>query len=171
MEHYDQNVSSHSILSLHFRASRNNDNILNTIKNVQGFSTNTFGNLTHSIFIENGAPFILLKTNFSEKPLKLLIDTGASISLVASDMIHDKKSKHKYIVNLFGILGKDKSVQTEGLVRGISSISGCMLGTTLHLIDRKYSGPADGYLGIDFLTHYGSIIINGIFFGHLYDLS
>lgn len=114
--------------------------------------------IEHEIFSENGAPYILLETNLSERPLKLLVDTGASISLLASDLIYKNIKKANYIINLYGIVGKDVSIQTEGFVQGILSVSGCWLGTTLHLVDRKYSGPADGYLGYDFLAPYGVIL-------------
>lgn len=105
-------------------------------------------------FFEKGAPFILLNTNLCERPLKLLIDTGASVSIVASDIIKENIQKTNYFFSLFGIAGKEVSVTTEGMVNGILNFDNTLLGSTFHLVDRKYAGTADGYLGFDFLAPY-----------------
>lgn len=57
-------------------------------------------------------------------------------------------------MNVFGILGKDVSVKTEGMINGIFEIGAQFFGTMLHIIDSKFAGPADGYLGYDFLCLY-----------------
>lgn len=158
MKHEGQHVSSPiPRLSINFRTSENDENTLNILKTFQiNSSTNSNEKyiIEHKIFTENGAPFIYLNTNLCDKPLKFLIDTGATITILASDVITKEVTKINYIVNLFGIVGKEASVQTEGMVQSIFSISNRPFGTTLHLVDRKYSGPADGYLGYDFLSPY-----------------
>lgn len=158
MEHYGLNVSSDADFVLHFRTLKNTNETLFNIRKVQNFLINNYKTLKQDITLENNAPFIFLQTNLAERPLKLLLDTGASISIISSCAISKNIERNKYIVNLFGITGKENSVKTEGIVHGISLIDDCMLGTSFHLIDKKYAGPADGYLGFDFLSQYGCII-------------
>lgn len=150
-------VSSGPPLNLNFRCSSNDAKALKLIKSLQTKNEIKKGKnytIYHDIFHENGAPYVLLKTNLCKRPIKLLVDTGASVSLVASDLITEEINKQNYSINLYGLIGKDVSIQTEGLIYGIFSINDRLLGTTLHLVNRKYAGPADGYLGYDFLSLY-----------------
>lgn len=110
--------------------------------------------LQHEIFVEKGAPFILLNTNLCERPLRLLVDTGASVSILSKDSIKDGTHKVEYYFSLFGIAGKEISVTTEGMVHAIFNFDNTLLSSTMHLVDRKYVGTADGYLGFDFLAPY-----------------
>lgn len=114
--------------------------------------------LEYEICNEKGAAYIYLKTNLTERPIKLLIDTGASISILADDIVSKNVEIINYTFDLFGIVGKEVSVKTKGMVHAIYEISGHLLGTTIHLIDRKFAGPADGYMGYDFLCPYGVLI-------------
>lgn len=110
--------------------------------------------LKHKIFLEKGAPFIHLKTSLCKRPLKLLIDTGASVSIIASNVINKSIHKISHFFTLFGIAGKEVSVTTEGMVHSIFNFNNTYLGSTFHLVDRKYLGNVDGYLGFDFLAPY-----------------
>lgn len=88
-----------------------------------------------------------------------MIDTGATITVLASDVVSEKVNKINYIVNLFGLTGKDNAVKTEGMVHGLIIFGGQPLGASFHLIERKYCGQADGYLGFgDFLSPYKALI-------------
>lgn len=55
-------------------------------------------------------------------------------------------------------MGRDVSVKTEGMVNGVLSINQNLLGTTLHIVDRKYAGDSDGYLGFDFICAYRAVL-------------
>lgn len=150
-------------ISINYRTSDNDWKTLNLIKSFQRIYNTVAcyhndGVLTHKIFSENGAPFIYLKTSLIDRPLKLLVDTGASISLIATDVINKNIRITKYIVNLYGVIGKEVSIQTHGMIHGVLAINGRLLGTTLHLVDRKFTGPADGILGYDFLSFYKVVI-------------
>lgn len=157
MNHLGLNVSSNKQSIIDFR---NHHNDLDTLSKLQKFQArasiqNTFTKtIKQTLIIENGAPYILVNTSLCKRPLKFLVDTGASISLIASDVVDRNIHKINYIVNLFGIMGREQSIKTEGMVTGILLINDNYLGTTLHVIDRKYSGPADGYFGFDLLNLY-----------------
>lgn len=161
MKHEGQHVSSTKFdISINFRTAKNDKHTLNKIKNLQRVYYNGDVHediLEQRIFDENGAAYIFLETNLTNRPLKLMVDTGASISLVAIDAISDSTKMLNFIVKLSGIVG-GITVNTKGMVQGVLSIDGCFLGTTLHVVDREHAGPADGYLGYDFLMPYMAII-------------
>lgn len=115
-------------------------------------------NIKTKIFTENGAPYVILETNLCKRPLKFLVDTGAAISLIANDIISEKTYKIDYEVTVFGIIGKDVTVRTQGMITGILNIENQLMGTLFHIVDRKYLGSVDGYLGYDFLSPYGAIL-------------
>lgn len=162
MNQVGQNDSSKSPdLTVNFRTTKNDEKTLKILKMLQIASKKENGSnepLRHKIFTENGAPYLNVSTNLYDRPLKFLIDTGASISLISSDALHKETSKIDYVVNLYGIMGKDVSVKTEGMVNGILSFDGHFLGTTLHVVDKRFAGPADGYIGFDFLSPYRVVI-------------
>lgn len=73
-------------LSVNFRTLENDKNVLDLLKKLQNVNSNV-SNIRQTILQENGAPYVLLSTNLIERPIKLLIDTGASLSLIASDLV------------------------------------------------------------------------------------
>lgn len=147
-------------MSINFRVSENNLQTINKLKNLQKIYFNTYKDkekIEHEIFSENGAAYAHVQTNLSDRPLKLMIDTGASISLIAIDIVSNKARILDFSVKLSGIIN-EISVDTKGLVQGVLKMGDCFLGTVFHLVDRVHAGPADGYLGYDFLKSYKAII-------------
>lgn len=145
------------VASIHFRASENEEKTLEIIRNLQLENRQKIESGTiikHEIINEKGAAFVSIKSNIWIRPIKLLIDTGATISLISEKLINKNIYVKDYIVNLFGIVGKDVSIKTEGMVYSSFTLGDRTLGTVLHLVNEKYSGPADGYLGYDFLHSY-----------------
>lgn len=114
--------SVNSELNVNFRISHNSKTVIDKIKEIQ---RNNIKNekekicIEHELYREHGAPFILLKTNLRKAPIRMMIDTGASISLISKNVITEKINKLDLHVNIFGIAGKDVSVQTEGMVNAI----------------------------------------------------
>lgn len=163
MKHYGQPVSSAIYnLSINFHTSKNNHNKINILHCLQDPTplthTTEIQTIEHKIININNAPFITLKSNLCERPLKFLLDTGASLSLIADDIILDQTTIHKFIINICGITGKEASIRTQGLIKGLLTMGNEFIPSTFHIINRKYSGPADGYLGYDFLFKYGATI-------------
>lgn len=120
MEYEGRHISStKNNISINFRASKNTQKSLNILKNIQ-IQAHEIENtdnqvLNHKIINENGAAYIYFETNFSKRPLKLMVDTGASITILANDMIESKNNILNYIVKLYGIVG-GVSVQSTGLI-------------------------------------------------------
>lgn len=161
MECDGQHISSTTPhMTINFRTSDNNEEILKIPNNFQIISKgkNTIQcKITSKIFNENGAAYILLKSNFCDRPLKLLIDTGASITLLANDLAPNNVNIINYTIKLSGVV-RDISIETCGMLHATFDLNGNKLETVLHLVDRKHSGPADGYLGYDILSTYKTII-------------
>ena len=157
MEDLGQIIPSISNISINFRTAENEMEILNKIyamPQILQYNIDSNKTIKHKIFFEKGAPFIFLNTNLCNRPLKLLVDTGAAVSIIANDIINKDTNKTNYSITLFGIAGSEISVTTKGMVYGILEFDSSLLGTTLHLVERKYAGSGDGYLGFDFLGTY-----------------
>lgn len=138
--------------NINFCTENNDNSILDILKSFQ--KTKNVGTIYQKIFHENGAPYIFIKTNLSDRPLKLLIDTGASLSLISNEIISDNTHKKNCQINLYGLIGKEMSIRTHGMINGNLIMQNQLLDTTFHIVDKKYSGPGDGYLGYDFLSLY-----------------
>lgn len=115
---------------------------------------NHISTLIYDLEISNNALYIRIFTNVTTRPIRLIVDTGAVITLVACDLIMEMIEKTNCKLNLCGVTGQEHIIQTKCLIYGFSSINDRFLGITMHLIDRKYAGPADGYLGFDFLSQH-----------------
>lgn len=148
--------------SVNFKLTENDEiqqRTINRIVDMQRVFVSKPQILTIKLIFEGKSPFVLLNTNLSNRPLKLLVDTGATLSLVSQNTITNSRKFVNYRINLYGLPGRDAAaIQTSGMVNGTSTIGDCQIGTSLHLIDGKYTGNADGYLGFDFLTKYKAII-------------
>lgn len=154
MESFGQTIPSISTININFRTSENEPSILKELHIkpiILKVDTESNKILEHKFFYEKGAPFILLHTNLCQRPLKLLIDTGASVSILASDIVSKNIHKTNYCFSLFGNAGREVSVTTQGMVHAIFKFDNTYLGSTLHLVERKYVGTADGYLGFDLI--------------------
>lgn len=78
-------------------------------------------------------------------------------------LISEKLVKHNVFIqhlkiNLFGVTGSDTKIQTRGIAHGELEFENNSLGIAMHLVEQKYAGIADGFLGFDFLYQYKSIM-------------
>lgn len=139
---------------------KNKFNTIHTIDTLRSYQNKTickFKAITHKLFIYNGNPIITLNINFCTRPVNLLLDTGASISLISAD-VTKPNSENGSSIKLYGINGKATPIETTGFANGETTINSVEIPITLHIIDRIHAGPADGYLGFDFLSKYHSMI-------------
>lgn len=98
-----------------------------------------------------------MKTDFTKRPVELIIDTGSELGLVASDTVKENKNIQKPIYHLTGIAGQSHRVETDGhLVGNFITDDKTNWLTQIHLIDRRHAGKYDGYVGYDFLKKYGA---------------
>lgn len=157
MEQLGQTVSSDQNIYINFRSVENISDIPEEFEiKPEIFQKNliTEDIIEQKIFAENSMPYILMKSNLCERPIKLFIDTGAAVSIIANDVVKNEVIKENYILNLFGIAGKEISIKTQGMIHNTFLMGNISLQTKLHIVDRKYIGPSDGYLGFDFLAPY-----------------
>lgn len=138
--------------NINFHKKNNDHSILNILKGFQKIQN--VKSFQHKIFQENNAPFILIQTNLCQRPLKILIDTGASLSLLSNKVVSKKLYKKNCRLNLYGLMGKEMPIRTKGTVDVLLTFNEQNINTTFHVVDKQFSGPGDGYLGYDFLSLY-----------------
>lgn len=157
MEQLGQFVSSSQNISINFNLAENTSDILHKIEIKPEFfqkNSNTEEIIVQKIHSENGIPYILVNTNLCERPIKLYIDTGAAVSIIANNVIENDTIKENEALNLFGINDTETPFVTQGIVHSTFSMGNTFLKTKLHIVDRKFVGPGDGFLGFDFLAPY-----------------
>lgn len=146
------------IMNAHFRTECNNETVLMGLKNFQICTIQTILPIIQTLIIERGAAFAICTTNITIRPIKLLVDTGASLTLVAAYLIKHSVYIQPHKLNSFGVTGSEFKIQTEGIVHGQMIFPDNSIGMAMHLVDKKYAGVADGYLGFDFLCQYKATI-------------
>lgn len=151
MENNGQISPSKPNLNINFETKNNDNNILNLLKKFQ--NVEKLDTFFHAIFQEDNAPYILINTNLCRRPLKLLIDTGASLSIISNEIISKNSITKNCQINLYGLNGKEKSIQTNGIINGTLFMEKQYLNVNFHIVDKKYTGKSDGFLGYDFYRH------------------
>lgn len=101
---------------------------------------------------------IKLKTNVTENPIELIADTGSQITIVADDTIRSGVRILPQKYKLTGISGKEHTVLTSGNVDAQLTIENGTIPDQFTLVDRRYAGPFDGYLGHAFLKGNNAVI-------------
>lgn len=142
------------LMSINMNIKNNDENKLTILREMQIFHTETYKTLTESIFIERKSPFIYLYTELTNRPLKMLIDTGASVSIINKDSIETDQKLRDFKVNLYGVGGKEKGIETMGMIDTTIKINGCKIKASFHVIEKDTLDTGDGILGFDFLQFY-----------------
>lgn len=155
MKYRGQHISSpEQIKTIEFKNFNNSPDQHLLINSLQNFFVDKYENISHDITIENYAPFINLKTTSIDGPIKMMIDTGASVSIISSRIIPPEKELQNIKCRLFGLGSSTDGILSMGLLHTNTIINGVSLGLSLHVIDQKFLGRIDGFLGFDFLTNY-----------------
>lgn len=158
MKQSGPNVSStNKILSINIKRNEKDRNQTAMILHMRNLYIENAQTITENIITENSAPYILLKTNLTEGPIKMLIDTGANISIISSKQITNKNIKIANIkYNLMGFNSSNEGITTMGLVTTIATMGQSNLDIPLHVVNESCMGKIDGLLGFDFLMKYGA---------------
>lgn len=100
-----------------------------------------------------------ITTNFTTRPIELLVDTGAQITLINEQLLKDDIILQNKPIQLTGFDGTTNATTTKGMYVGKFFTEDQMSWPVeAHIVDRKSAGPYDGYLGYDFLQYYNAII-------------
>lgn len=99
-----------------------------------------------------------MQTDVTTEPIKLIVDTGSQITLVAKDKIKKEVRIMPPKYYLTGISGSQHQVSTAGNLIANIMVGHDKLTDTFNLIERQYSGPFDGYLGMNFMSKSKAII-------------
>lgn len=97
-------------------------------------------------------PFTYIKSNITKFCTKMLIDTGAALTLISSDLIKagtivDTTDK----IELFGISGYEKFITTIGSVQAKLNNA---VDIKMFLLDRRYMRNLDIIFGFDAMKEY-----------------
>lgn len=127
MENTGQTFPSKMQFNINFCTENNDNSILDILKSFQKIKN--VSTIHHKIFHENDAPYLIIKKKLCNRPLKLLIDTGASLSLISNETNSNKITKRDCQINLYGLIGKEMPIRTEGIINKkliyAESISNC----------------------------------------------
>lgn len=152
-----------NILTVKFRT-RNDTERENMIRRVAPYqfrSNNEYEAMELKLEIKNKDIYVELMTEFTDKPIRLLVDTGASISLISENVVRADAKLRNLNVKLFGFSSKDHCVDSSKAVDGFINMSdnpNSKIGATFHIVPAKYTGEADGFLGADFILFYRTIL-------------
>lgn len=79
------------------------------------------------------------------------MDTGAAISVISRQIVPESVQKINFEVNIFGIVGKDVSVKTQGMVSCIFNIESRSIEVLFHMIETRYLENVDGECRLDLI--------------------
>lgn len=96
-----------------------------------------------------------VNTNFTDKPIELLLDTGAQITLINENLLKNDIILVDRPIELTGFDNSCIATTTKGMYEGIFITDDMKKWPVeIHAVDSTRSGPYDGYLGYDFLILY-----------------
>lgn len=111
--------------------------------------------VTQPISTENSELKIFVTTSITKRPLTLLVDSGAQISLLRGDtIISDTIFYPKQKINIKGISGTEPCL-TLGLAFGTVYVNKIGFKHHFQIFNNTMNLNTDGLLGCDFLLRYG----------------
>lgn len=99
-----------------------------------------------------------IQTDFTTRPIRLLVDTGAQLTLISKKLIKKFIELNADIFSLTGISGLNHAITTKGGLSGNIITENTKWPIEVHTVDDDYKGQFDGYLGLDFMMKYGAIL-------------
>lgn len=124
-------------------------------------SSGNYESMESNLEINGKDIYVTFTAEFSEKPIRLLVDTGASISLISEKAIKSNTKLKNLNVKLYGFSSKDHCIQSFKAIDGFVNMAtdeNSKIGATFHVIPSTYTGDADGFLGADFILYYKTIL-------------
>lgn len=101
----------------------------------------------------------LVNTDFTTRPIKLLVDTGAQVTLIDENLLKDDIILTDKSIHLTGFDGVASQTTTKGMYIGrFVTDDMSEWPAEIHVVDKKAKGVYDGYLGHGFLHFYNAII-------------
>lgn len=159
MEYEGQHIPSIlNIKSIDLKNTKNNKQQEHISESYRNFFVDKYENISEDIFIEGSAPFIILRTKSINRPIKMLMDTGASVGIISSRFLKPDTELQNIRHKLFGLGSKGNGIISMGILQTNAIINGISLGLSLHVIDHSILGSIDGLLGFDFLINYRATI-------------
>lgn len=112
-----------------------------------------------SIFEENSDIVITVDVSICNKPVKLLVDSGAHATMLKSSAIKSNILYYPQVkYAMVGINGPSSSITTHGAAYGNVVMNGVKMKTQFQIADSRMHLNYDGILGLDFLRNYNAII-------------
>lgn len=107
--------------------------------------------------INNNEPYIILNLPCANRPVKFLIDSGASASFISGDLI--KKGTRINVKNKINVKSATgHSVRTLASVTDFLLVGDHRIEQTFHIFGNNIPITADGILGFDFLKDNNCVI-------------
>lgn len=115
----------------------------------------TINNINNKVSL----PHVYLKTNFNEKPLCFLIDTGSTISIVKLSSLSNQPVLGPEIIKLKGLSDNDSYCESIGSIElkfqhRISDKNKIVFDFMFHAIDDTINLIYDGIIGSDFIQYF-----------------
>lgn len=100
-----------------------------------------------------------LQASIANKELTMLIDTGATISLLSAEVItHGKIINTSKALKLIGINGDKNGIMSMGLMKSKLNINNEKIDHEFQIVDKRVNMTVDGIIGADFIEKYEVIL-------------
>ncbi|XP_031621143.1 uncharacterized protein LOC116339423 [Contarinia nasturtii] len=106
------------------------------------------------LLVENNTPYIMAKTNQTNRQVKFLVDTGAMSSVIAGDMLKSTAILYGEPITFLGNNNDGTEFSTNGMVDIVLPRDLGSLTLPVCVMNRNNLGGNDGILGLDIILRY-----------------
>ncbi|XP_031621142.1 uncharacterized protein LOC116339422 [Contarinia nasturtii] len=110
------------------------------------------------VLVENESPYIMTRSNQTNRPVKFLFDTGASSTFIAKDLLKPNVNIYGQPVRSASCNLDDTPVVTYGMADIFFPRDFDSLKITVNVMDRALIGGEDGLFGFDLMEAFQMII-------------